>query len=132
MRLLVLLREARDRLNADLQRYFGVCLTDMYEGRISAIDVSDFAAHLPRGSAVSLWIGGWGALTGAEEGMRRVEYLLQAQLVQASGKRRTVPEPKPPVGLRDAEIKKRRDTADRLRRQQALESMSRILGSDDG
>lgn len=97
-------------MNADLQREYGVRLSDMYEGRISVLDISDFAAHLRRGSAVYEWYGGWTAVTPEVEAMMRLEYLLHAQIIQAAGKKRSIPEPKPPVSLRDVvkqEISKR-------------------------
>ena len=111
----MLLREVRDRLNADLQREYGVCLTDMYEGRVNVLDVADFAANLPRGGAVSAWYGGWGAVTSLEESLRRVEHVLKLQMVQASGKKRSIPDPAPPKSLRDAHLRAR-EKEDRLAR----------------
>lgn len=87
---------------ADLRRFFGVSLYRMYAGWESVREVADMAANLPRGSAVYEWLGGWGAVSAEDEALRRVETLLQMQMVQASGKKQNVPEPKPPVAKRDA------------------------------
>lgn len=109
----MLLKEARDRLNADLRREYGVGLSDMYEGRVSVQDVSDFAAHLPRGCSVYEWYGGWLAVTAAVEASMRVEHLLKAQLVQASGKKKTIPDPEPPKSIRDV-VHRAKQKHDRL------------------
>ncbi|GAA1579248.1 hypothetical protein GCM10009692_18640 [Leucobacter aridicollis] len=121
--------EARARLNADLQRVYGVCLTDMYEGRIPVLDVADFAVHLPRGGAVHRWVGGWAALTAQEEHLVNVEHLLNAQIAQTAGKRSAPPFPDAPKGERDAEVAKARAEEKRASRARALASMqNRING----
>ena len=117
----MLLREARDRLNADLQREYGVCLTDMYEGRVRVSDVADYAAYLSRGGAVAEWIGGWGAVTAEEEALRRIEYVL----VSANSKKR--PKfPKPPVGAREVEQNRKRELRVKADRRRALELMGNL------
>lgn len=110
-------------MNADLRRYFGTSLTDMYEGRISVFDVADFAAHLPRGGAVAEWLGGWGAISAEEEALRRVEYVL----IATNAKKKPKP-PKPPESLRDKEISERMNKASRTAKNKALRAMSRIFG----
>lgn len=123
MRLLVLLREARDRLNADLRRFFGVSLTDMYEGRISVEDVADYSAHLPRGGAVAEWLGGWAAITAEDEALRRIEYVL----VATNTKRKPKP-PAPPPSLRDNEISRRKNAEVHAAKKAALRRMSQMYG----
>lgn len=94
----------------------------MYEGRIQVLDVVDFAANLPRGGAVAEWLGGWGAITGEEEALRRVEYVL----VATNAKRRPKP-PKPPVSIREKEIADRANAKQRAAKAEALRSMSKLF-----
>lgn len=114
-------------MNADLQRVYGVCLTDMYEGRIPVLDVADFAVHLPRGGASHRWVGGWAALSETEEALLRVEHLLSAQIAQAAGKKQAPPFPDPPRGERDAEIANARAEEKRASRARALASMQKRI-----
>lgn len=110
-----------DRLAADLRRFFGVRLSDVWVGKEDMLEVAHCAANLPRGSAVSEWYGGWGAISAEDEALRRVEYLLQAQMAQAAGKKQRVPEPETPKGIRDvqARAKKKQDRMARLRQDAA-------------
>ena len=119
----MLLREARSRLNADLQRVYGLCLTDMYEERASVLDVADFAVNLPRGGAVSEWFGGWGSITAEEEALRRVEFTLVAV---NSGKKKP-PLPSAPQGLRDIELGRKAKAHRQAQRDEALASMHAAL-----
>ncbi|UOQ56071.1 hypothetical protein MUN78_10180 [Leucobacter allii] len=81
---------------------------------MTVLDISDFAAHLPRGGAVAQWDGGWGAITAEEEALRRVEWAI----VAVNSKKRP-PLPKPPVSVRETErrIAKQKARQDRLRTQ---------------
>lgn len=100
----------------------------MYEGRINVLDVADFAVHLPRGSLISEWFGGWGAITGVEEALWRVEYTL---IAVNAGKKKPSP-PTAPKGVRDVvldEKKKRKAQVDRAR---ALASMQAALSTVKG
>lgn len=81
-------------------------LSDMWAGVESVVEVADLVAHLPRGSAVAEWCGGWGAVTAEEEALRRIEYVL----VAVNSKSKPKP-PKPPEGVRDTE----RASAERAR-----------------
>ena len=126
----MLLRGARDRLNADLQRNYGVCLTDMYEGRIKVSDTADFAVHLPRGGPVSEWFGGWGAITAEDEALRRIEFLI-ATVNSENGKGPAVPTP--PVGLYEADRERRDKAAKAAAKRAALASMrSATVGGAGG
>lgn len=119
----MLLREAPDRLNADLQREFGVCLTDMYEGRARVPDIADFAVNRSRGGAVDRWFGGWGAISGEEEALTRVEYAIVA--VNAGKKK--PPPPVPPKGLRDAVLNQQRKAKAQANKAKALASMQAVM-----
>lgn len=119
----MLLREARDRLNADLRREYGLCLTDMYEGRIGVLDVADFSVHLRRGSLVSEWFGGWGAISAEEEAMRRIEYAI----VAVNAGKKLPPAIVPPKGLRDADIAQRKKARGAVAKARALASMRAAL-----
>lgn len=90
-------------MTADLRRYYGVRLSDMYAGKEDPLEVADMLANVPRGGAVHQWTGGWGAITSEDEALRRIEYLMQVQIVQASGKRRSIPAPSAPASQRDEE-----------------------------
>ncbi|MFD1202685.1 hypothetical protein ACFSWE_08640 [Leucobacter albus] len=98
----------------------------MYEGRVSVLDVADFAVHLRRGSLVSEWFGGWGAITGLEEAVRRVEY---AVIAVNAGKKKPE-QPSAPKGLRDAVIAQQKKSHQRAARARALASMQAALHSN--
>lgn len=102
-------------MSADLQRYYGVSLSDVEAGRHDLLDVAAWVANYPRGGAIAEWIGGWGAVTAEEETLRRIEHLLNVQIVQASGRKRKVPEPKPPESVR-VQAERKRKTQVRLDR----------------
>lgn len=78
-------------------------LSDMWAGVESVVEVADLVAHLPRGSAVAEWCGGWGAVTAEEEALRRIEYVL----VAVNSKSKPKP-PKPPEGVRDVAAAERK------------------------
>lgn len=59
-----------DEIEADLQRYYGLDLLDLYRGRLSLRKVGVLIAHLPLGSATVA------ALSGAAEGWVMGDYLL--------------------------------------------------------
>lgn len=81
-------------------------------GSLSALEVADLVANLPRGSAVYEWYGGWGAISSEEETLRRIEYVLIA-----ANSSKKPPPPSPPVSLRDTEAvaKKNRDDIARVK-----------------
>lgn len=74
--------------------------------------MAELVAHLPRGSSVFEWFGGWGAITAEDETLRRIEYVL----VAANSSKKPTP-PSPPVSLREtAEVaKKNRDDIARVK-----------------
>ena len=108
----MLLQQARDRLTADLRQYFGVRLQDMYAGHEDVLEVAAMAVNLPRGSSVMQWLGGWQAISGEEEALRRVEFILTA--VNTDKKHKPKP-PKPPESIRERDAKVAR-TRERLAR----------------
>lgn len=100
----------------------------MYDGRESVREVADMAANLPRGGVVSEWLGGWGAVTAEEEALRRLEHLMNVRIMQASGKKRPVPSPKPPESVRDLERTKKLQAAKAAKKAAALARMSSLYG----
>ncbi|MBK0420155.1 hypothetical protein JD276_14045 [Leucobacter sp. CSA1] len=90
------LRECPDRVAADLRRFFGVRLSDMYAGVEDVLEVAHMVTHMPRGGAISEWLGGWGAVTAEDEALRRIEYVL----IAVNSKKKPKP-PKPPEGVRE-------------------------------
>lgn len=97
-------------------------LAEMYEGRISVLDIADFAVHIPRGSLVAEWFGGWGAITSIDESIRRVEYA-----VVAANSSKKPPIPDAPKGLREIDRDRKKQIAMREKRRRALASMSARL-----
>ena len=78
-----------EALEADLQRFYQVDLTDMYRGVLSVRRVSVLAAHLPRGSAVGERLGGAAAITAEVEAGWLVEaalYKIQHAKAGSKGK----------------------------------------------
>lgn len=47
-----MLRDHADAVEADLRRFYGVCLADLWRGALSLRELSVYIAHLPPGSAV--------------------------------------------------------------------------------
>ena len=84
----------------------------MYAGKEHPFEVADYASRIQRGGALAEWIGGWGAITGEEETLRRIEWL-----TMAVNSKKKPPLPQPPGSVRDAEIaaRKKRETRARVR-----------------
>ncbi len=95
-----LLRDCPDRLAADLRRFFGVSLRDMWAGRISVVEVADCAAHIPRGGAVGEWFGGFYAVTAEVEAVWELSHIL----AQVNSKKKVKPR-EMPEGVRDREAR---------------------------
>ena len=95
------MRECPDRLEADLTRFYGIDLDDLYSGRRSVRAVANAAAHFPRGGAVGEWFGGHVAVTAETEAMWELAHIL----AQVNSKKKIKPRPMPD-GVRDAEKKR--------------------------
>lgn len=65
-----MLRDHTDAVEADLQRFYGVDLGDLWRGRLSVRRLSVLIAHLPPGSAV------WAAENGIPYGWSLTDVLL--------------------------------------------------------
>ena len=96
-----LLRECPDRVAADLRRFFGVRLSDMYEGREDVLEVAHYAAHLPSGGAVGEWFGGELALSAEVAAIRALEFT-----TAQSQSPKKLKKPPLPDGVRDLERKR--------------------------
>lgn len=72
----------------------------MYAGREEVLEVAHMVAHVPRGGAMSEWVGGWVSVTDEGEALRHIEYAIVATNSKRKPKR-----PNPPEGVRDQQRK---------------------------
>lgn len=108
---------------ADLRRFFGVRLSDMYAGVEDPLEVAHMAAHMPRGGAVGEWYGGQLAITAEVEAIWESNYLLS--LPVAKNPKGVKPRPFPD-GARVTAARLAKKSKDRADRARALASMSRV------
>lgn len=59
----MLLQECPGALRSDLRSVYGLSLNDLYRGDLGVLEASDYARHLPPGSAVWRELGGPNAWT---------------------------------------------------------------------
>jgi hypothetical protein len=98
-----------DALEADLQRFYGVALPDMYRGEISARQISIYAKHLPRGSATGHLLGGPDAITEDREELWIIQNLLSGLAWQNAGSKGQPPKMRDyPKGWAEEQRKLRR------------------------
>jgi hypothetical protein len=89
-------------VEADLQRYYGIDLADMYRGRLTPRKVAVLVQYLPRGAVLWQLVGGPGAITAEEEALWGVHYLQQARMYQAGGNKGAEPKPRDyPTGVEE-------------------------------
>lgn len=116
----MLLGEYGEVIEADLQRYYGVDLGDLWRGRMSMRRCMVLIAGLPPGAGLHRATGGdraWSDTTRAVmEGLWRIE----CTLVSALGGSSLPDRPKPPeYGWQEAERARVRRTEERIARHKA-------------
>ena len=99
------LRDCPDRLEADLLRFYGLDLDDLWEGRRSVRAVANATAHLPRGGAVGEWYGGRLAVSPETEALWENTHVLAQVNSKKKVKPRSMPE-----GVSKAQAKQRHVT----------------------
>lgn len=114
-----------DRLAADLRRFFGVRLSDVWVGKEDVLEVADYAANLPRGGAVGEWYGGGMAITAEVEAMWEANYLLAVAVAE---KPKKVKPRKMPEGIRTVEARAAREAKASADKARALKAMGRLYG----
>lgn len=80
-----LLRRFPGAVEADLQRYYGIDLADLYRGAITPRRLAVLVINFPRGANTWQMLGGPGAITGEVEALWGVHLLQEAQMYQAGG-----------------------------------------------
>lgn len=95
------MRECPDRLAADLRRFYGVRLSDMYAGNEDVLEVAHMAAHMPSGGAVGEWYGGAIAVSAEVLALWELSHIVAQVNSEKKVKPRAMPE-----GVRDAEHKR--------------------------
>jgi hypothetical protein len=114
--LVALLRAHSDALEADLQRFYGVDLGDLWRGRLSLRRLSALVRYLPPGSAV------WSIQSGVTYGYTPTDLFLSDLFYALTGEEH--PE-KPRSGPRSTKASKAKDAAARL-----LAQRERLARSD--
>lgn len=89
----------------------------MRAGLEDVLEVADYAAHLPRGSAMGEWVGGVMAVTPDVEALWEISYILAQVNSKKKVKPRTLPE-----GVREREQREAR------KRQHALRMADKYRG----
>ena len=104
-----MLRTHSDAIEADLQRFYGIDLGDLWRGGLSARRLSVLIAHLPPGSAT------WSVLHNIPAGWQLTDFLL-ADLYQAFTGKEHPSRPKPTVanGRTASHVARLRAQRDRL------------------
>lgn len=80
-------------LEADLHRFYGMDLADLWRGTLGARKISVLLEHLPEESAVRRAEGGAGSLTMVERFLRELRHIGELQLYQGGGGKGQKPKP---------------------------------------
>lgn len=83
--------ECRDRLTADLMRFYQVRLSDVEAGREDALEVANMVAYMPSGGALGGWFGGELALSDEVHALRELTFTV----AQVNSKKRLSMPPLP-------------------------------------
>ena len=91
-------------MEADLQRYYQIDLSDLYHGKLSLRRLSVLVAYLPPGSAT------WAAQNDITFGWSLTDFLITDLFHATSGE----PHPARPTGKEKAEANRAKELAERL------------------